>query len=166
MQSVTKSLTSHLQELVRTAVRRNMAPPFDLHLTGSKGDHFHYQIDEKGQILPQEDMSPLRRQLRGLQLLPSSPNFARDARNGSWNRRSRLGTVGTIKRLIRGPAVTLALSAASAVFSCRERTRADRATVYRELRLFADRCLCSVTDSAGFFSSCASVLAGLKSSRS
>ncbi len=37
-----------------------MAPPFDLHLTGSKGDHFHYQIDEKGQILPQEDMSPLR----------------------------------------------------------------------------------------------------------
>ncbi len=39
-----------------------MAPPFDLHLTGSKGDHFHYQIDEKGQILPQEDMSPLRRE--------------------------------------------------------------------------------------------------------
>jgi hypothetical protein len=60
MQSVTKFLTSHLQELVRTAVRRNMAPPFDLHLTGSKGDHFHYQIDEKGEILPQEDMSPLQ----------------------------------------------------------------------------------------------------------
>jgi hypothetical protein len=59
MQSVTKFLTSHLQELVRTAVRRNMAPPFDLHVTGSKGDHLQYQMDEKGQILLQEDMSPL-----------------------------------------------------------------------------------------------------------
>ncbi len=54
MQSVTKFLTSHLQELVRTAVRRNMAPPFDLHLTGSKGDHFQYQIDEKGPLLARE----------------------------------------------------------------------------------------------------------------
>jgi hypothetical protein len=59
MQSVTKVLTSHVRELVRTAVRRNMAPPFDLRLTGPAGDHFQYQIDEKGQILPQEDTSPL-----------------------------------------------------------------------------------------------------------
>jgi hypothetical protein len=59
MQSVTKFLTSHVRELVRTAVRRNMAPPFDLRLTGPAGDHSQYQIDEKGQILPQEDTSPL-----------------------------------------------------------------------------------------------------------
>ena len=59
MQSVTKFLTSHLRELVRTAVRRNMAPPFDRRLTGPTGDHFQYQIDEKGQILPQEDTSTL-----------------------------------------------------------------------------------------------------------
>ena len=59
MQSVTKFLISHLRELVRTAVRRNMAPPFDLRLTGPTGDHFRYEIDEKGQILPQEDTSPL-----------------------------------------------------------------------------------------------------------
>jgi hypothetical protein len=59
MQSVAKFLTPHLQELVRTAVRRNMAPPFDLRLTGPTGDHFQYQIDEKGEILSQEDRSPL-----------------------------------------------------------------------------------------------------------
>jgi len=59
MQTVTKFLAPHLQELVRTAVRRNMAPPFDLHLTGSKGDHFQCQMDEQGHILPQEDASPL-----------------------------------------------------------------------------------------------------------
>jgi hypothetical protein len=58
MQSVTKFLTPHLQELMRTAVRRNMAPPFDLHLTGSRGDHFQCQIDEQGQILPREEVSP------------------------------------------------------------------------------------------------------------
>jgi hypothetical protein len=50
--------TSHLRELVRTAVRRNMAPRFDLRLTGPTGDHFQYQIDGKDQILPQEDASP------------------------------------------------------------------------------------------------------------
>jgi hypothetical protein len=59
MQSVTKFLTSHLRELVRTAVRRNMAPPFDLRLTGPTGDHFQYQVDEKGELLSQEDMSSL-----------------------------------------------------------------------------------------------------------
>jgi hypothetical protein len=30
----------------------------DLHLTGSRGDHFQCQIDEKGEILSQEDVSP------------------------------------------------------------------------------------------------------------
>ncbi len=59
MQSVTKSLTPHLQELMRTAIRRNMTPPFNLHLTGPKGDHFQCQVDEQGQILPQEDVSHL-----------------------------------------------------------------------------------------------------------
>ena len=58
MQSVTKFLTPHLQELMRTAARRNMTPPFDLHLTGSNCDHFQCQIDEQGQILPREDVSP------------------------------------------------------------------------------------------------------------
>jgi hypothetical protein len=58
MQSVTKFLTPHLQELMRTAARRNMTPPFDLHLTGSNCDHFQCQIDEQGQIVPREDVSP------------------------------------------------------------------------------------------------------------
>ena len=58
MQSVANFLTPHLQELMRTAARRNMEPPFDLHLTGSTGDHFQCQIDEQGQILPREDTSP------------------------------------------------------------------------------------------------------------
>ena len=58
MQSVTKFLTPRLQELKRTAARRNTTPPFDLHLTGSNCDHFQRQLDEQGQILPGEDVSP------------------------------------------------------------------------------------------------------------
>jgi hypothetical protein len=57
MQSVTKFLRPHLQDLVRTAIRRNMTPPFNLHLTGPKGDHFQCQIDEMGQILLRDGLT-------------------------------------------------------------------------------------------------------------